>query len=778
MRFHALLIVTLMSLSLAQALPPPGAGPEGSSHAVWGATPGQVAARGGDVVDDYGTYVHATLTAREVLSLREAGFAVEPLPAAVSRGRHLTTDEVPPALRAPPTTQHFVVQFRGPVKAGWLDALHASGARALEYLPSDAFLVRAGPAGAAGLALLPAVARVTPYHPALKLSPLLHAEGEAPVTAFADREAVLPLVLHEMRLLGVAPTAAVTTASRHVIDLRATPAQAEAVARLEDVLWIEPAFDTGGPDLNKSSSLTQSGIEGSFLLHDKGVDGSTQKVVVCDNGLDTRVDEAYAPRTVMWARHSVFNDSDASDPLVGLLEFNAHLANPPLALPEHRKILLYYAPVENGQLHGNHEAPPNSAGGVRNHGTRTASIVAGDAPTWGARDQHDGVAFDARLFICDAEIDNQMQFPNDAWNYLWPAYDRGARVASFSFGADPMTTAYTDPARQMDEIAWAHRDLVIARAIGNTGTQTPRPETMAKSVLAVGGTEGQACSQNTCQSSGDEEKVHVLSSKGPAADGRFKPNVVAPGFCVRSAMIGGYGCDSGTSYATPAVAAAAALVRDYFAKGYHPTGAAVQANEDTTVSSALVRAMIMASGRDLANVTNPAFPNGEQGWGRVLLDNVLHFQGETRKLLVMDESDLPSLTTGGTWSRHFRVNGGGEVRVFLAWTDYPGTVGAAKALVNDLDLRVGGPGCGGGILDPVCIGNAFGVGSNETAGGKEHPADRINAEEAVYLCKYVAATDSCDVPTGTYKVTVNGFNVPTAGGQPFALVVTGDVEWV
>jgi len=88
------------------------------------------------------------------------------------------------------------------------------------------------------------------------------------------------------------------------------------------------------------------------------------------------------------------------------------------------------------------------------------------------------------------------------------------------------------------------------------------------------------------------------------------------------------------------------------------------------------------------------------------------------------------------------------LRITLVWTDYPGALAAAQALVNDLDLEVAGPGSvhyyGNGGLAP----------------------DRLNNVEDVVIE---------DPSTGLYHVVVRAHNVPQ-GPQPYAIVASGLVE--
>ena len=87
----------------------------------------------------------------------------------------------------------------------------------------------------------------------------------------------------------------------------------------------------------------------------------------------------------------------------------------------------------------------------------------------------------------------------------------------------------------------------------------------------------------------------------------------------------------------------------------------------------------------------------------------------------------------------------------LVWSDYPSTESASVNLVNNLDLTVTSGA-------NTYRGNVFSGGWSTTGG----TADNRNNVENVYV----------QSPSGTYTVTVSGFNVPN-GPQKFALVVDG-----
>jgi hypothetical protein len=172
--------------------------------------------------------------------------------------------------------------------------------------------------------------------------------------------------------------------------------------------------------------------------------------------------------------------------------------------------------------------------------------------------------------------------------------------------------------------------------------------------------------------------------------------------------------------------------------------------------------MLLASGVQMTGVgtADTTWPNNGQGFGRILLSTVLPIAaaGDTFRTQVIDET--AGLLTGQASSYAYRVlPGAAQAKFVLAWTDYPGALGAAKALVNDLDLEVTAPN------GTTYRGNHFG----SFAQGASIPGgsfDSTNVEEAVIL-KQPAS--------GVWTVRVIGANVPV-GPQPFALVATGGLD--
>lgn len=227
------------------------------------------------------------------------------------------------------------------------------------------------------------------------------------------------------------------------------------------------------------------------------------------------------------------------------------------------------------------------------------------------------------------------------------------------------------------------------------------------------------------------------SSRGPAHDGRIKPDIAANGQNQNStAPNNDYLVFGGTSGASPGIAGISAQL--YEAYG--------ELNGGALPESGLIKATLLNTANDYGNVG----PDFKFGWGivnalragilieegRYLSDNVI--QGATNNHTI----NVPSGTT--------------QVRFMLYWTDSPAAPGASPALVNDLDLVVTDPSNNTElpwILD-----------STPNPATLDLPAtkgpDHLNNMEQVLINNPAA---------GDYELDVTGFNVPI-GPQNYYIV--------
>lgn len=225
------------------------------------------------------------------------------------------------------------------------------------------------------------------------------------------------------------------------------------------------------------------------------------------------------------------------------------------------------------------------------HGTHALGTMVGD----GGPGNRIGVApgatwIAARAADGSGELDvvnvlRAMQWllaPTDR-NGAHPDPDQAPDVVSSSWGDYPGTDETLRDAVR----AWAAAGIVPVFAAGNNGIFGMGSPASYPEAIAVGATDGR-------------DTVASFSSRGPSPiDEAVKPDLVAPGVLIRSAVPGGgYFPYSGTSFSTPGVAGIAALL--------------LQAN------SSLTPAAIAGVLRATADPILPApLPNNDAGWGRV-----------------------------------------------------------------------------------------------------------------------------------------------------------------
>ena len=703
------------------------------------------------------------------------------------------------------TPSYYLVQFNGPVTPDMKKALAATDVTILYYVAYNTFIVRADGPAIDRAAALPSVRWTGVFEPAYKLSPRLSDEFGALAQRAMDRarygdqassDAVTvvgpgmsskTLTLNSAASTVTAAGKSVSPVSSSLGGRSSAPSGAEAASATipVEIMAFEPSRvpeivravsflgghqtsysfgQTGGVRAELSKSVieklarvpgvmyidrfvqpyvmndlarwvVQSGdtVNHATPVHDHGIFGTNQTITIGDTGIDYK--------------HPDFWDPNNATPG-----------------PTARKLTAYYKDCGNT---GHCDLNDNGI----NHGTHTSGSAAGDDGVWhvydgdatgsnGTTGPHDGQSFDAFLNVQDLS-DDGFGIYFDSVTPLWTdAVSHGSWIHSNSWGS--CCSSYIPEDVDTDTFIWNNQDFLVLFAAGNSGSglNSMNPFAVAKNVIGVGATvNGPGL-----------ESVADFSSRGPAGDGRLKPDVTAPGVSLWSAQgldPGGDGTAywtlSGTSMATPTVAGSAGLVRQYYMDGWYPTGSK-SATDGFTPSAALIKATIINSAREMtgagayANGENK-YPNDNQGFGRVTLDDALFFQGDARGLTVDDYRS--GINTGDTVTYNLAIGDSTmPVEVTLVWTDYPGTANCAPCLVNDLDLTVTAPD------GTTYNGNQY-MGFNP---GESQPnptsRDNLNNVESVLVISNVQA--------GLWTVTVHGFNVPQ-GPQSFALVLTGGI---
>ena len=686
------------------------------------------------------------------------------------------------------STRYAVIQFEPATVAEGRRRLQDTGVTIVGYVPNNAYLVRLDTTPLETIAADPLVRAADYLAAGLKIDPRLWPEqrgllatqrvasaqngefdivqlrGQAGESAPAIAAAVHKL-LPDARILWISqrrdaePGVRVAVARERLDALLAQASRLDAVAALEP--WLPPLLANSGSvsviQANAMGSCAGTGaVCGPTPVWAQGLLGSGEIVAVYDSGTTpwsarfTTLDRGTGPSTAI----TYADDPPPLPPATGTIYPG-------------RKVVAYWLQPGYG---------PTVYDYYARHGTHVSGTLLGDlagtfngstylasTPDAANHDAADGMAPNAQLLMQDAGgTDPNAIFADDLAASLEQAHAGGARIHNDSWGSATRGN-YVDLDAAADQVTWAAEDLLVVAAAGNSGPTglTIGSPGNAKNVLTVGAL-GHA---------GNVE-VPWWSSRGPAADGRQKPDIAAPGLDIWSASASLYSnlaqysapvVLSGTSMAAPAVSGAAALARQYFRDGFYPRGRR-SAEDAYTPSGAVMKAVLLNGAHP---VGLPTWPNLDSGWGRAWLDGNLWFAqtaaggDDTRRLRIVERPRSAGMTTDDV--HEYTISNLGDragLRATLAWFDPPAAPGVAVALINDLDLELVAPD------GRVYRGNAMAAGVSVADGAK----DALNTVEQIRLPQPLP---------GTWRLRVRAAAVPGNGDdgserQGYALAVSGD----
>ena len=337
-----------------------------------------------------------------------------------------------------------------------------------------------------------------------------------------------------------------------------------------------------------------------------------------------------------------------------------------------------------------------------------------------------GMADGSFLYVFGSSNNNYDDVP-----MLYQNQDVIITSKSYSNGCN---AGYTSLAKDLDEQINLYPSLTHVFSAGNDGNSdcgygagagwgnVTGGHKQAKNVIAVA---------NLTQIS----NLAGSSSRGPAADGRIKPDVGAKGTSVNSTLPNNtYDSFTGTSMACPGVAGCMAQL-------YH---AYKEINGNINPPSALMKCIVLNSADDLGN---PG-PDFKHGWGEI---NVL------RGLSILENGNYESGTISQGQDEDYYINvpaGTKEIKVMVYWHDKEASANSSIALVNDLDITLLTP--AGNILFPWVLDptpNPTNLNTLATQG-----IDNLNNMEQITIKNPSA---------GSYGLTINGTTVPYGPQQYF-----------
>ena len=692
-----------------------------------------------------------------------------------------------------------IVQFVGPVKQAWLDALVAHGIKPVHYVANSGYIVWADEAGLTELSNLRNTASwlqySAPFHGFLKVDTRLGDRIRTSPTSNDEVDIVVQVYAHSgvdatqqfVVGKGLVPQQQQGPVGPGVVDYQWSPIlkfeNLSLRVHLADIVAIaqRPDFTFVGEKLPRK------------MMDEK------QDIIMTG-------DLAPGPASIdylQWLIDHGFSQNKDDYPLVDLTDSTIDEGGTGVTVLNTADQMLRVGGDPGGAVRVDYftncsSTPDNQVGAIDGHGSLNAGIIIG-------YDQRNGTPFQdgdghqlglginpfgrvgsTAIFVPGYDVSH---CGNSDLGVIRSNWQSGGRISSNSWGLTSAPTTYDDGdqaydvgTRDADSTEGGNQEMIYIFAAANLG---PGPASVSspgagKNVLTVGASENvrpdwtDGCGVGPTGANNANDVIN-FSGRGPAPGQRAKPEVIGPGTHIQSGASNfpGYNgqgvCDkyhptgqtlfassSGTSHSTPETSGIASLSWWWIEQGGAGSAAGTvdEIGGNRAPSPALMKAWMMAHPTYLTGVSaNDTLPSNSQGYG---MPNMSLMFDDTPKVL-LDQSetfDNSGETRTYTWGIADPTK---PVRVALAWTDEPGQIGTSPQ-VNNLDLKVE-------VGGQTYLGNHFTSQFSVTGGSP----DTKNNYEAVFL----PAGTSGDVTITITATNIAGDGVPNSGDdtdQDFGLV--------
>ena len=357
------------------------------------------------------------------------------------------------------------------------------------------------------------------------------------------------------------------------------------------------------------------------------------------------------------------------------------------------------------------------------HGDMVAGILAGAG---NLNPAYAGMAKGAKLHVrqYNSSLPQSVQLHNDS----------GVMVFSSSYG-NGCNGGYTSLCRQVDQEIRLNPSLIQVFSCGNSGNSDCGYGAGAGWGNITGGHKQ---GKNVIATANLYYNGSLVSSssRGPATDGRIKPDLAAHGQGQISTDPNNiYSPGGGTSAAAPGISGVLAQLYQAYRK----------LNNGTNPESSLLKACMLNTAEDYGN-TGPDF---SFGWGRVNALKAVKVLEENRYLDA-------TISQGATNTHTINIpQGVVKAKIMVYWLDFEAMPSSSQSLVNDIDLTVS---YGTNTFYPWVLN------STPTSAALSSPAttgiDHLNNMEQVTLF---------NPNSGDYNINIDGFNIPQ-GPQKYYLI--------
>lgn len=615
----------------------------------------------------------------------------------VKAPRSSTTTVSGPGLR--------LIQFQGPIRPEWIDALSAQGVQPLQYIHPYSYVVWSDPHALSRAASLSSVRWSGDFLPEYKVPPeqrglaASRLEAMLLVSRYADAAELAPAV----ERLGGSITL-INPVNRHfsVAQIELAGDRLFDLAQLPAVYAVQQIVPRTEQEMLRGEMSNQAVV---------GAHGGAPGYAIVPGFLDWLTDSGY----------------DGTGVIAGIVDGGI--------LTSHNDLSTQIAPCTSAG-----GGSTSCGGGNSDHGTHVAGAVAGS----GASGVLSGGFLRGLGVAPGAKVISQRYGPfigggpggmvaNGMLTIFRESALSNAVITNNSWGPTGTPQGYDIPTQQIDiiardalpEVAGQQPIIAVWSIMNGSGDSNGAcaPSSVAspdeaKNLFAVGST--------ALQSGGGAQQSGIFnissnSAHGNACDGRRIPHIVAPGCSTDSPTNSGVNAFTlmcGTSMASPVVTGATSL----FIEKYRDEHAGA------TPSPALVKAAFTAAATNLEgfrNADNGVMghrPDRFQGYGRLDLDAVIN---PSVPVMFIDQSEVFS-ATGQSFSLPIAAAQPDQpVRIMLSWSDAPGhgLGGTTPAWVNDLDLSVAAGG-------DTYRGNVVGTDGWSATGGSADPRNNL---EGVFL---------------------------------------------